>query len=97
MLLLNVCRRVWAPVHHNTGRLVLLLGFANAIIGTYAAHMEPAWYIWICVVWAVIILVGIGLIAYSRTRPVRPAADGKVPTGTATAAQPGHTAGHNNI
>ena len=83
---------MWAPVHHNVGRLALLLGFSNAIIGAYAAHMEADWYIWICVVWGVIMLVGIALIAYSRTRPVRPAAEGKLPSGAASGAQPRYTA-----
>ena len=96
MVMLTWCRRVWAPVHHNIGRLALFLGFANAIIGAYAAHMGADWYIWICVVWGVIMLIGIALIAYSRTRPVRPAAEGKVPSGTATAAQPGYTANNRN-
>lgn len=93
-VLLDACRRVWAPVHHNIGRLALLLGFANAIIGTYAAHMEADWYVWICVVWGIIMLAGIGLIAYSRTRPVISEAEGKVPSGTA--AQPRYTARDTN-
>ena len=88
--MLHACRRYWAPTHHNVGRLALLLGFANAIIGAYAAHMDYDWYVWICVVWGVIVLFAFGLIAYSRTRPVRPAAaDGKLPNGTATSAGPG--------
>ena len=78
------CRRWWAPVHHNMGRLALLLGFANAIIGTNEAHMQNSWYVWICVVWGIIMLCAIGLILYARSRPQVPAAAGKLPSGTAS-------------
>ncbi len=89
VVVLHLCRRVWAPVHHNIGRLALFLGFANAIIGAYAAHMGADWYIWICVVWGVIMLVGIPLIIYARMNPRGEAgASEKAPTGAATTTGP---------
>lgn len=67
------------------GRLALLLGFANAIIGAYAAHLHYDWYVWICVVWGVIMLVGIPLVIYARMNPRGEAADSeKGPSGAAT-------------
>ena len=86
---MHVCRRWWAPTHHNVGRLALLLGFANAIIGAYAGHMGYDWYVWICVVWGVIMLVGIPLIIYARMNPRgEAAASEKAPSGAATTTRP---------
>ena len=88
-ILLHACRRWWAPTHHNVGRLALLLGFANAIIGAYAAHMDYDWYVWICVVWGVIMLIGIPLIIYARMNPRgEAAASEKAPSGAATTTRP---------
>ena len=71
------------------GRLALLLGFANAIIGAYAAHMDYDWYVWICIVWGVIMLIGIPLIIYARMHPRGEAAGSeKAPSGAAAAARP---------
>ena len=71
------------------GRLALLLGFANAIIGAYAAHMGYDWFVWICVVWGVLMLIGILLIVYARMNPRGEAAGSeKGPSGAATTKRP---------
>lgn len=74
------------------GRIALLLGFANAIIGAYAAHLDYSWYVWICVIWGVVVLAGIGVLVYLRRNPQTAA--GKAPAGAATSARPVGTTQH---
>ena len=92
----RLCRQWWRPAHQYNGRILLLLGLANTLIGIYVAQADNSWYIWVCIVWVAIILFGLGKSVYNRrsaattpgrvsgsTTPARTVnADPKQPTST---------------
>lgn len=61
-------RNWWRPAHQYNGRILLLLGLANTFIGINAAGADNSWYIWVCIVWVVLIVAGLGKSLYNRRR-----------------------------
>lgn len=66
--LIFCCRRFWNHYHHTVGRLVLLLAFANIMMGLYLAGQGWGWYLGIALVWLAIWVVGGLSSVYNRQR-----------------------------
>ncbi len=64
-------RQWWRPAHQYNGRILLLLGLANTFIGINEADAGNDWYIWVCIVWAAIVLFGVGKAIYNRRSAAR--------------------------
>ena len=61
-------RDVWNVYHHNVGRIVLLLGFANVVIGLYLGGQGWGWYLGIGLFWLAVWLVAGASFAYNSFR-----------------------------
>ena len=48
-------RRGWNYYHHTVGHVVVLLGFANALIGLYVGGLGWGWYLGVALVWCAIL------------------------------------------
>ena len=82
--LIFCCRRFWNHYHHTVGRLVLLLAFANIMMGLYLAGQGWGWYLGIALVWLAIWVVGGLSSVYNRHRLHRRRfPEGSVPGGAA--------------
>ena len=85
--LIYSCRRFWNHYHHTVGRLVLLLAFANIMIGLCLAGQGWGWYLGIALMWLAIWVVGALGSVYNRHRLHRGrSAEGSIPSGAAPAA-----------
>ena len=62
------CRAIWNPYHHNVGRLVILLGFANVIMGLYLGGQGWGWYLGVGLFWLATWLAAGASLACSRRR-----------------------------
>ena len=63
-------RRGWNYYHHTLGHLVVLLGFANALIGFKVGDLGWGWYLGLVLIWCAILLAA--MIKWLRDACVEP-------------------------
>lgn len=66
-------RSYWNHYHHNVGRVAVLAAFANAMLGFKLGNLDWGWYLGLCLIWALIWLLG-GAKAFYDHRRARHAA-----------------------
>ncbi|CAL8468983.1 g8524 [Coccomyxa elongata] len=64
-------RGLWNHYHHSVGRIVVLLAFANALIGFYLGGLGWGWYLGLALIWCFIWSVAAVKAFYDRLREER--------------------------